>query len=180
MSSSHPSTNTLTPEGNSVRANSTYTSFWHVMGCRLWEFGWRKALGLLLKVPVRIARTLLRCRLGSKLPPFLTAEPSFLSHGSPGSSTELQNEETGTGVFPQLRLGHTQGHLRKTSQRSSQFYYPLSTLPQEQARVHTLLLNELVFLLLAVPKSPPVRLTSLPVSQGGLSFPFRTPGLGCP
>lgn len=142
VSSSHPSTNTLTPEGSSARANSTYMSFWHVTGCRLWEFGWRKALGLLLKVPVRIAPTLLRCRLGSKLPPFLTAEPSFLSHGSPGSSIELQNEETGSGVFPQLRLGHTPGHLRKASQRSSQFYYPLSTVPQEQARIHTLLLNE--------------------------------------
>lgn len=73
------------------------------------------------RVPVRVAPTLPRCHLGSKPPPFLTAELSFLSHGSPGSSTELQYEETGTGMFPQLRLGHTPGHLWKASHPSSQF-----------------------------------------------------------
>ena len=83
------------------------------MGCELWEFGWRKALSdaLLVRAPVRTAPSLLRRRLGSKLPPFLAAELSVLNHGSPGSSTELQSEETGTGVFPLLAPGHTPGHL---------------------------------------------------------------------
>ena len=114
-----------------------------MMGCRLWEFGWRKALGLLLKVPVRIARTLLRCCLGSKLPPFLTAEPSFLSHGSAHSNMELKNEASGAVVFIWLKLEHVPGCLWEISQPLEEFQSALSTLLQEeQTSTYILLIRE--------------------------------------
>ena len=117
---------------------------------------------------VVVAPALLRCLCVSQL-------RSFLSHGSPCSSVELQWEEKGAGVFTRLGLGHTPGHLWKTSQPPSKFQYALSILPQEQARAHALLLNG------AQPSnSPSVSLNSLPASQGGSSFLYWALGLGCP
>lgn len=115
-----------------------------------------------------VAPTLLRCLSVSQM-------RSFLSHGSACSSVELQCEEKGSGVFTWLGLGHTPGHLWKTSQQPSEFHYTLSILPQEQARAHALLLNGA-----QSSNSPSVSLNSLPASQEGSSFLYWTPGLGCP
>lgn len=57
---------------------------------------------------------------------------------------------------------------------------PLSTSPQEQARAHTLLRNEVQSSCCSCSQSPPGRLTSLPTSHGGLSCLYGTPGPGCP